>query len=95
MNALKDSLHQFPKRQFRAPLRNYMAHGAFGKGGQAFEFHSPAGAVPVNLTDPDGKNRFSIWETSFDNARAIATAESFIEKLWESDLVPAKVYLHD
>jgi hypothetical protein len=31
----------------RRQLRNFMAHGAFGKSGEAFTFHSGAGAVPV------------------------------------------------
>jgi hypothetical protein len=59
----------------RRQIRNYMAHGAFGKRGEAFEFHSSAGAVPVNLTDPDGRDKFSMWlGPSFDEARAIETA---------------------
>jgi hypothetical protein len=33
----------------RRQIRNYMAHGALGKQGEAFEFHSSAGAVPVIL----------------------------------------------
>jgi hypothetical protein len=32
----------------RRQIRNYMAHGAFGKRGEAFDFHSTAGAVPVS-----------------------------------------------
>lgn len=80
----------------RRQIRNYMAHGAFGKDGQAFEFHSHAGAVPVNLTDPDGRDRFSMWSgPSFDEAGAIETAELFVEKLWAGDLAPAKVYIQD
>jgi hypothetical protein len=80
----------------RRQIRNYMAHGAFGKHGEAFDFHSRAGAVPVNLTDPDGKDKFSIWfGPSFDEAGAIETAEAFIEKLWDGDLAPAKMYLQD
>ena len=35
----------------RRQIRNYMARSAFGKQGEAFQFHSSAGAVPVNLTD--------------------------------------------
>src|SRR5262249_47435214 len=31
----------------RRQLRNFVAHGAFGKEGEAFNFHSKAGAVPV------------------------------------------------
>ena len=80
----------------RREIRNYMAHGAFGKHGEAFEFHSSAGAVPVNLTDPEGRDSFSIWfGPSFDEAGAIETAESFIERLWEGKLAPAKMYLQD
>lgn len=80
----------------RRQIRNYMAHGAFGKRGEAFQFHSSAGAVPVNLTDPDGKNGFSMWfGPSFDEAGAIETVESFIEKLWEDGRAPAKIYLQD
>ena len=33
----------------RRQLRNYVAHGAFGKDGEAFSFHSSAGAVPLRL----------------------------------------------
>ena len=31
----------------RQQLRNFVAHGAFGKNGNAFRFHSETGAVPV------------------------------------------------
>jgi hypothetical protein len=80
----------------RRQIRNYMAHGAFGKQGEAFQFHSGAGAVPVNLTDSDGKARYSIWfRPSFDEARAIQTAELFIAQLWEGKLAPAKAYIQD
>jgi len=80
----------------RREIRNYMAHGAFGKHGEAFDFHSSAGAVPVNLTDPEGRDRFSIWSgPSFDEAGAIKTTEAFIEKLWDGDRAPAKLYLQD
>jgi hypothetical protein len=82
--------------KIRRQIRNYMAHGAFGKQGEAFQFHSSAGAVPVNLTDPDGSDKFSMWfGPSFDEAAAIQTAELFIEKLWEGDLAPAKAYIQD
>ena len=33
----------------RRQLRNYVTHGAFGKDGEAFSFHSSAGAVPLRL----------------------------------------------
>jgi hypothetical protein len=80
----------------RRQIRNYIAHGAFGKRGEAFEFHSRAGAVPVNLTDPDGKDKFSMWfGPIFGEAGAIETAELFTENLWKGDLAPAKLYIQD
>jgi hypothetical protein len=82
--------------EIRRQVRNYMAHGAFGKQGEAFQFHSAAGAVPVNLTDPQGRNRFSMWSVpSFDEPRAIEVAESFVAKLWEGERAPAKLYLEE
>jgi hypothetical protein len=80
----------------RRQIRNYIAHGAFGKQGEAFQFHSSSGAVPVNLTDSEGRNRFSMrFGPSFDEAGAIETVELFIEKIWEGDRAPAKVYIQD
>ncbi|HTW22189.1 MAG TPA: hypothetical protein VMD78_01225 [Candidatus Baltobacteraceae bacterium] len=80
----------------RRQIRNFMAHGAFGKDGEAFEFHSGAGAVPVNLTDPEGRNRFSMWPgPSFDASRVIQAAESFIGSLWAGDLAPAQIYIEE
>lgn len=80
----------------RRQVRNYMAHGAFGKRGEAFQFHSPAGAVPVTLTDALGRDRFSIWfGPSFDENGAIETAEMFVKKLWEGARAPAKAYIQD
>ena len=80
----------------RRQVRNYMAHGAFGKNGEAFTFHSGAGAVPVNLTDLQGRDSFSMESgPSFDEAAAIEAAESFIRKLWEGDLAPAKILIQE
>ena len=82
--------------EVRRQVRNYMAHGAFGKHGEAFQFHSATGAVPVNLTDPEGKSKFSMWSVpSFDEANALEVAESFITKLWERERAPAKLYLEE
>jgi hypothetical protein len=80
--------------EIRRQVRNYMAHGAFGKQGEAFTFHSMTGAVPVNLTDTQGQSRFSMtFVPSFDEPRAIEVMESFIAKLWEGERAPAKLYL--
>jgi hypothetical protein len=80
----------------RRQVRNFMAHGAFGKHGEAFHFHSVAGAVPVNPTDPQETRVFSMWSLpSFDEAKALEVAESFIAKLWAGHRAPAKLYLDD
>ncbi|QNI36488.1 hypothetical protein [Edaphobacter albus] len=77
----------------RRQIRNYMAHGAFGKHGEAFLFHSAAGAVPVMLTENE---RYSIWEEPmFDETFALQRAEAFIEHLWSGDLAPAKIHIQD
>jgi hypothetical protein len=60
----------------RRQLRNFMAHGAFGKEGQAFRFHSGAGAVPVRLVHQTGNPRFaSSGERAFSEPEAIDTIE--------------------
>lgn len=80
----------------RRQIRNYMAHGAFGKEGEAFQFHSAAGAVPVMLTDRNGADRFSFdGPPSFDEAAAIETVESFVKHLWSGSLAPAKIFIQD
>jgi hypothetical protein len=83
-------------RSVRTQIRNYMAHGAFGKGGEAFEFHSIAGAVPVRLTEKAGKGRFSLLvEKSFDEGEALDTVDAFIAVLWAGHRAPAKLYLQE
>jgi hypothetical protein len=80
----------------RTQIRNYMAHGAFGKGGEAFEFHSSAGAVPMRFTEKSGPGRFSfLIEKSFDEGEALQTIDAFIEVLWSGSRAPAKHYLQD
>ncbi len=78
----------------RKELRNFAAHGSFGKQGEAFHFHSSAGAVPVLLPDPIGSRRFALGEPSaFDLQHALQTIEEFIEHLWEGPRAPARIYV--
>lgn len=77
----------------RAQIRNFMAHGSFGKRGEAFRFHSGAGAVPVLLTD-DQRHRYSLTgKPAFDEEWAIDEIESFIEHLWTGPREPAKQHV--
>lgn len=82
--------------EVRRQIRNFMAHGAFGKQGEAFQFHSAAGAVPVNLADSKNRSRFSIFAVpAFNEQDAMALIERFIAKLWEGGRAPAKLYLEE
>lgn len=75
-------------------LRNYMTHGAFGKKGEAFSFHSEAGAVPLLLPHQKGSNRFSFYgDLGFNEQEVIELIERFIKHLWESDRKQAQVYI--
>ncbi|KJH69088.1 hypothetical protein [Chromobacterium violaceum] len=77
----------------RAQIRNFMAHGAFGKRGEAFHFHSGAGAVPVLLTESQ-RHRYTLTgRPAFDEDVAIADIETFIEHLWSGSRSPAKIYI--
>lgn len=78
----------------RRQLRNFAAHGSFGKEGEAFSFHSGAGAVPVRLAHQTGHPRFSLsGERAFSEAEAIETIERFIAHLWSGPREPAFLYI--
>ncbi|PIF34515.1 hypothetical protein CLU81_5170 [Flavobacterium sp. 9] len=77
----------------RNQVRNFVAHGAFGKAGNAFYFHSGAGAVPVTMSFKKNRNRFSFQGTlEFNENEVINLIESFITDLNNSNLKPALIY---
>jgi len=78
----------------RKELRNYVAHGAFGKQGEAFFFHSGAGAVPVLLPHKVGSRKFKLAHgLSFDASAAFSAMEDFIKYLWSGERAPAERYI--
>jgi len=78
----------------RRQLRNFIAHGAFGKQGEAFHFHSTAGAVPILLPRRPGKGRFTLTgEPAFDEHSALKAIDEFIVLLWSGPRAPARIYL--
>lgn len=80
----------------RRQLRNFVAHGAFGKDGEAFHFHSTAGAVPMLL--PHRRDRAALkfgQGVDFVAAEAIALIRDFIDHLWSGSLEPAKIHIQD
>ena len=80
----------------RKQLRNFDAHGSFGKQREAFSFHSSVGAVPLRLphmTDTDAI-RFG-HGVDFVDHDAIELLEHFIEHLWSGPRAPAKIYIQE
>lgn len=78
----------------RQELRNHIAHGAFGKGGEAFSFHSSAGAVPVLLPEKIGSKKFSLGSNlNFDYELAFSVVDTFIMLLWSGNRAPAQLYI--
>ena len=82
----------------RNQARNFVAHGAFGKDGEAFLFHSAVGAVPVKLPHQEGKhsyrfrNQLDSTESVSDN-EAIMLIEEFIAFIRSGELAPAWIHL--
>jgi hypothetical protein len=77
----------------RAQIRNFMAHGAFGKRGEAFRFHSDAGAVPVLLTHRQ-RHRYALTgQPAFDETGAIKQIEDFIAHLWSGTRAAMKLHI--
>lgn len=75
-------------------IRNYMAHGAFGKSGEAFQFHSNAGAVPLLINHKKGSTRFSMQiGVTFDNEEAVQAISDFMNFYWESSAFPEVIYI--
>lgn len=93
VNDTKTHGHYEKLLSLRTQIRNFMAHGAFGKQGEAFRFHSCVGAVPVRLTHKQ-KHRYSFTGgLAFDESAAIADIEEFITHLWSGPRAPAQHYL--
>jgi hypothetical protein len=77
-------------------LRNFYAHGAFGKTGETFEFHSSTGAIPLNITCSINNNKeYSLHgPEGFRESDALKLIEHFInDVLWVNGRKPAKMYL--
>ena len=80
--------------EIRRQHRNFVAHGSFGKRGEAFSFHSGAGAVPVLLPHRAGSRRFALTgPRAVDDPAALKVILAFIEHLWSGSRAPARIYL--
>lgn len=82
--------------EIRNDIRNFIAHGAFGKDRQAYSFHSRAGAVPALLPHQAENRRFMISSKRHsDTDEALTIIEEFIEYLWTGIRSPARIYIQD
>jgi hypothetical protein len=78
----------------RRQVRNFVAHGAFGKDGQALNFHSSTGAVPVLLPLSKNKRHFTFGNgVDFLPPESMQLVHNFITHMWSGDLSPAKIYI--
>jgi hypothetical protein len=78
----------------RVQLRNYVAHGSFGKDGSTFQFHSRVGAVPLRILESDTQLGFSFGtDSTRDWEHDYARIENFLRQLWSGRRQPAKQYL--
>lgn len=93
MNCTETKRHYDTLLDLREQIRNFMAHGAFGKKGEAFSFHSGAGAVPVLLTQRQSHRYALTGKPAFDENAAIKTIETFINHLWSGARTPAKIHM--
>lgn len=78
----------------RQDLRNHVAHGAFGKQGEAFSFHSPAGAVPVLLPHRTGPQHFRFGNgLDFDARQVFQVLDDFEAFMFTGVRAPAREFL--
>ena len=79
----------------RDQVRNFVAHGSFGKKGEAFMFHSGVGAVPVLLPHREGYHSYRFFGKGnvIDESQAISSIEHFVDYIRNGPLAPAFAYL--
>lgn len=80
--------------QIKNEVRNYIVHGAFGKQGEAFTFHSGAGAVSVLLPHNKQSKKYSLGAgLKLKAEEALLVIEDFVKYLWSGPRAPAKIYI--
>lgn len=80
----------------RRQVRNFVAHGSFGKDGEAFAFHSSAGAVPMRMVDERSGPHFQFGAgAGYADETAIEMLHRFLEHLWSGSRAAAHVYIQE
>jgi hypothetical protein len=76
--------------EIRHELRNFTANGALRKQGEAYRFHSGAGAVPVFLPHRAGSRKYRLGAgIAFRGENTLALIDTFIAYLWSGGREPA------
>ena len=89
--------------KIRYQIRNFVAHGAFGKAGEAFMFHSDVGAVPVQLPHRQGEYSYrfsnSLLTPSDEDEQsdryALVCIREFVDYIRSGARVPAWMFLDE
>ena len=80
----------------RRQLRNHVAHGAFGKDGQALSFHSNAGAVPLLLPHRRSGESFRFGSgADLDPTEVFDTISRFESCLWSGPRARIEQYIQE
>jgi hypothetical protein len=88
--------HYYELVELKGRLRNFVAHGAFGKAGEALHFHSSIGAVPVYFDAGGAKAKYFLTESlSFDDDQALIAIGKFIDYLWSGPRQTAGLYIQE
>lgn len=82
--------------ELRRQLRNFVAHGSFGKNGEALQFHSGAGAVPMLLPHKNNKTAYRFGSgLDFRLEPSISLIKAFINHIWTGERSPARIYIQE
>jgi hypothetical protein len=80
----------------RQQLRNFDAHGSFGKQREAFSFHSSVGAVRLRLPHQQDISSMRFGRgVEFVDHDAIELIQRFVAHLWSGPRTPAKIYIQE
>ncbi|HQS45646.1 MAG: hypothetical protein B7Y12_00540 [Rhizobiales bacterium 24-66-13] len=80
----------------RRQVRNFVAHGSFGKEGEAFAFHSRAGAVPMRMVDERRGPHFQFGVgAGYADEVAINLLLQFVDHVWSGPREPARLYIQE
>jgi heme-degrading monooxygenase HmoA len=78
----------------KSKLRNYVAHGSFGRDGAMFDFHSRVGAVPLRLLDSKRGHDFAFGDSnSYAASSDFLKIDRFTKQLFSRSRAPAKAYI--